>query len=144
MLYKILRFLGAIIVAIIFALLADFYSIAFFSGACEFFNNITWKSWLSFDTLRGFYLPIIWGILWLIGWGLRWLVKGSIWMAIIPIFYFLYRLIGVDFYILFINRTAIIDIDHGFWYYTGAVLTFIELLAYYGICIVFMFAKEDE
>jgi len=141
MIYKVLRFLGAIIVAYIFALLNDLMNLAFFRGACDFFNDITWKSWLSFDTLRGFILPIIWAILWLVGWGLWWLVKGVKWITILPIIYFIVRLID-DFYLLFINPSAIIDMEHGFWYYTGAVITFIEILVCYGICTVALFQKQ--
>ncbi len=145
MIYKVLRFLGAIIAALLFSYLVNFFHIAFFGGAAHFFANLSWSNWFSFDLLRGFLLPIVWTILWLIGMGLAWLVRGSKVFAALPLIWFLSGII-TDFRILFLNPIELIvnDIGLGFWYYLGAVITFIEILVCYGICAISMFAPDND
>ena len=144
MTYKVLRFIGAIVVAILFRFLVDFIHIAFFGGAAHFFANLSWSNWFSFDIFRGFFLPIAWTILWLIGMGLMWLVRGSKVIAALPIILFVLGIIS-DYNKLFLNPIELIvdDIGLGFWYYFGAIITFIEILTCYVVCAVSMFASDE-
>lgn len=143
--YKVLRFIGAIITAWIFRYLVNFFHIAFFGGATHFIANLSWSNWFSFDILRGFLLPIAWTILWLIGMGLVWLVRGSKVIAALPLLLFVSGII-VDFRILFIEPIELIvdDIGQGFWYYIGAIITFITILICYFVCAVSMFATDEN
>ena len=145
MIHKVLRFLGAMVAALLFSYLVDFFHIAFFGGIAHFFANLSWSSWFSFDVLRGFLLPIVWGILWLIGMGLAWLVRGSKVIATLPLIWFLLGIIA-DFRILFLDPIELIvnDLGLGFGYYFGAVITFIEILVCYGICSISMFALDND
>ena len=135
---------GAIVVAILFRFLVDFIHIAFFGGAAHFFANLSWSNWFSFDIFRGFFLPIAWTILWLIGMGLMWLVRGSKVIAALPIILFVLGIIS-DYNKLFLNPIELIvdDIGLGFWYYFGAIITFIEILTCYVVCAVSMFASDE-
>lgn len=143
MIYKILRFLGAILSAVLFSYLVDIFHLLFFGGVVHFFANLSWSNWISFDTLRGFLLPVVWTILWLIGMGLAWLVRGSKWIAALPIIYFLLRIVN-DFIILFVEpiEPIVDEIGLGFWYYTGAIVTFIGILVFYIICTLQMLFDE--
>lgn len=141
----ILRFIGAIVAAMLFDYLVSFFHFAFFCGAAHFFANLSWSNWFSFDILRGFLLPIVWGVLCLIGTGLTWIVKGSKIIAALPII-ILIRGIILDFDVLFLNPIdiAVDDIGLGFWYYFGAVLTFLPILIYKTIYIIVgMFAFDE-
>lgn len=144
MVSKVLRFLGAIIAAFLFDYLVNGFHLAFFVGAAHFFANLSWSNWLSFDIFRGFLLPIAWTILWLIGMGLVWLVKGSKIIAALPILMFIWGIIA-EFKFLFLYPTDLIvdDIGQGFWYYLGATLTFLEMVACYVFCSVAMFIEQD-
>ena len=145
MFYKVLRFIGAIITALLFGYLVDFFHIAFFGGAAHFFANLSWSNWFSFDIFRGFLLPIVWTILWLIGMGLMWLVKGSKVIAALPLIIFLLGVIA-DFRILFLYPDEFIvnDIGQGFWYYFGAILTFIGIIICYGVCAISLFVTDES
>ncbi len=144
MVYKVLRFLGAVALAWIFSFLASVFHTLFFAGTAHFFANISWSNWLSFDIFRGFLLPIAWSILWLIGAGLVALVRGNKIIAALPIICFILQTIHlVD--VLFIHpiEPIVDEIGQGFWYYFGAVVTFGEILASFGICTVCMFVYDD-
>lgn len=145
MIHKVLRFFGAIVAALLFSYLVDFFHIVFFGGAAHFFANLSWSNWFSFDLFRGFLLPIVWAILLLIGMGLVWLVRGSKVIAALPIVFFIMGIIS-DFKILFLNPIELIvnDIGLGFWYYFGAVVTFLEMLICYGICAFSMFVYNYD
>lgn len=145
MFYKVLRFIGAIIVALLFARLVDAFHITFFGGAAHFIANLSWSNWLGFGVLRGFLLPIAWAILWFIGMGLAALVRGSKAMAALPLVIFVLAVIA-DFRILFLEPIDLIvaDIGQGFWYYFGAILTFIGIVFFYGICAAFMLASDEN
>ncbi|MBR2203378.1 MAG: hypothetical protein IJ914_04140 [Prevotella sp.] len=145
MFYKVLRFFGAIIAALLFAYLVDAFHLAFFGGAVHFLANLSWGSLLGFDILRGFLLPVVWGVLWLIGMGLACLVRGSKVMAALPLVIFVLAVIA-DFRILFLEPIDLIvsDIGQGFWYYFGAILTFIGIVFFYGICAAFMLASDEN
>ena len=145
MFYKVLRFIGAIIVALLFARLVDAFHITFFGGAAHFIANLSWGSWLGFDILRGFLLPVVWGVLWFIGMGLAALVRGSKAMAALPLVIFALGVIS-DFIDLFLEPIDLIvaDIGQGFWYYFGAILTFIGIVFFYGICAAFMLASDEN
>ena len=144
MVYKVLRFIGAIVAAILFRFLVDFVHIAFFGGAAHFFANLSWSNWFGFDLFRGFFLPIVWTILWLIGMGMMWLVRGSKVIAALPIILFVLGIIS-DYNKLFLNPIELIvdEIGLGFWYYFGAIITFIEILTCYVVCAVSMFATDE-
>lgn len=141
--FGVLRFVGAIVAAVLFSYLLDIFHILFFGGVVHFFANLSWSNWISFDIFRGFLLPIVWTILWIIGVGLAWLVRGSKWIAALPIIYFLLRIVN-DIVILFVEpiEPIVDEIGLGFWYYAGAVVTFIEILVFYIICTLQMLSKE--
>lgn len=145
MFYKVLRFFGAIIVALLFARLVDAFHITFFGGAAHFIANLSWGSWLGFDILRGFLLPVAWAILWFIGMGLAALVRGSKAMAALPLVIFALGVIS-DFIDLFLVpvKSIVADIGQGFWYYSGAIGTFILIVVCYGICAAFMLASDEN
>ena len=146
MMYKVLRFFGAIIAALVFSYLVDSFHVAFFAGAAHFFANLSWSSWFGFDILRGAILPFMWAVLWLIGMGLVWLVRGSKVIAALPLIWFLMAVI-TDFLALFLNPMELVadDIGLGFWYYLGAVVTFIVILVCYVICSICMLPfKEND
>lgn len=145
MLNKVLRFIGAIVAALLFRVLVDFFHIAFFGGAAHFFANLSWSNWFSFDIFRGFLLPIVWILLMFIGMGLVWLVRGSKVIAAFPLLLFVLGIIA-DFNRLFLNPIELIvdDIGQGFWYYLGAIITFIEILICYILCAVSMFATDEN
>ena len=145
MFYKVLRFIGAIIAALLFAYLVDAFHITFFGGAAHFIANLSWSNWLGFDILRGFLLPVVWGVLWLIGMGLACLVRGSKAMAALPLVIFALGVIS-DFIDLFLVpvKSIVADIGQGFWYYFGAILTFIGIVFFYGICAAFMLASDEN
>ena len=143
--YKVLRFLGAVVASLLFSYLVDFFHIAFFAGAAHFFANLSWSNWFSFDIFRGILLPIVWAVLWLIGMGLVWLTRGSKVIAALPLLLFVLAII-TDFRTLFLNPIELIvdDIGHGFWYYLGAVVTFIEILVCYIACSISMLGSKEE
>ena len=145
MLYKVLRFIGAIIVAVLFSYLVDVFHFSYFAGASHFFANITWSNWLGFDSLRGIVLPLMWIILWLIGLGLGWLVRGSKIIAAFPILIFILCLI-TDFIGLFIIPLKQItdEIGQGFFYYLGATLTYLGILACYFACSMGILTFQDS
>lgn len=145
MIYKVFRFFGAIIAAVIFSYLVDVFHVLFFGGVVHFFANLSWSNWLSFDIFRGFFLPIAWAILWLIGMGLAWLVRGSKVIAALPILYFILRIINA-FFVLFIDPVEPIveEIGLGFWYYTGAIITFVGILICYIICSAVMISSDKK
>lgn len=145
MIYKILRFVGAIIAAVIFSYLNETVHLAFFAGAAHFFANLTWTNWFSFDTLRGFLLPLIWTFLSLIGMGLVWMVRGSKVISAIPIIWFVLSIVAV-FRILFLEPVELItnDIGEGFWYYTGATVTFAAISICYVICAISMLVSNEN
>ena len=145
MFYKVLRFIGAIIAALLFRFLVDFFHIAFFGGAAHFFANISWSNLFGFEIFGGFLLPIVWNILWLIGMGLMWLVKGSKVIVALPLIIFVLGIIA-DFRRLFLDPIELIvdDIGQGFWYYFGAILTFIEIVICYGVCAISLFVTDES
>lgn len=145
MVYKILKFFGAIAVAILFCYVVDMFHMLLFGGVVFFFADFSWRNWLSLDVFRAFLLPIAWGIIWLIGMGLGWLTKDSKVLAVLPIIIFVIRIIN-DFIVLFIQpiEPIIAEIGLGFWYYAGAVITFIMILACYLICSVVMLNDENN
>ena len=145
MFYKVLRFIGAIIAAFLFAYLVDAFHLAFFGGAVHFLANLSWGSWLGFDILRGALLPVVWTVLWLIGMGLMWLVKGSKAMAALPLVIFALGVIS-DFIDLFLVpvESIVADIGQGFWYYSGAIATFVWIVICYGLCAAFMLASDES
>lgn len=145
MINKVLRFIGAIIAAVIFSYLVDTLHLSFFAGVAHFFANLSWTNWLSFDIFRGLLLPLIWTILWLIGMGIIWLVRGSKVISVIPIIWFVISIIA-DFTTLFLRPMELItnDIGEGFWYYTGAVITFVAILVCYVICMVSMLISRED
>lgn len=145
MMYIVLRFIGAIIAAVIFSFLAEAIHILFFGGAAHFFANFSWSNWLGFDTFRGFLLPIAWAVLWLVGMGLQWLVRGSKKIAAIPVLYFLLRIIYV-FYLLFIETAepVVNEIGAGFWYYVGAIVTYFFIIVCYVVCTAAMLTNNEE
>ena len=104
MFYKVLRFIGAIIVALLFGYLVVFFHIAFFGG-----------------------------------------VKGSKVIAALPLIFFVLGVIE-DFRILFIDPVEFIidDIGQGFWYYFGAILTFIDIVICYGVFAISLFVTEEN
>ncbi len=139
----VLRFIGAILAAAVFAAIVDMFHFLFFAGAAHFFANISWHNWFSLDTLRGFLLPLAWTIMWLVAMGAKWLVKGNIWLAVIPILLCIFGLIhGFDILFLHPYDGIISDIGHGFWYYFGAILTYIEMIVFYVIFVFFILSKE--
>lgn len=144
MLYKVLRFLGAIIAAVLFSFLVDIFHNSFLEGAVHFFANLSWSNWFGFGLFRVFLLPIVWSILWLIGWGVTWLVRGSKVIATLPLILFIMSIIS-DFKILFINpiEPIVDDIGLGFWYYLGAVLTLLDILICYAICSLAMLSSNE-
>ena len=143
MVYKVLRFLGAIIMALIFDYLLSVSHIAFFGGTAHFFSNLSWSNLLSFDIFRGFLLPIVWGVLSLIGIGLVWIVRGEKLIAAIPIYIFVTGAV-TNFKLLFLEPVELIvnDIGLGGWYYFGAGLTFFIILALYISYSVLMLLKQ--
>ena len=145
MIYKILRFIGAIITALIFNLGVNVIHIYFFGGTAHVLANLSWSNWFSFDTIRGFYLPIAWTILYLIGAGLVWMVRGSKIIAAIPIYIFITGGVISSFKQLFLEPVEMIvdDIGLGFWYYFGAVITFLFIIVTYLLCSIFMLMKQD-
>ena len=80
-----------------------------------------------------------------IGMGLVWLVRGSKVIAAFPLLLFVLGIIA-DFNRLFLNPIELIvdDIGQGFWYYLGAIITFIEILICYILCAVSMFATDEN
>ena len=144
MVYKILRFLGAIVVAQIFAFGVSTFHIVFFGGAAHFFANLSWSNWLSFDTFRGFLLPIAWTVLSLIGFGLVWIVRGEKLIAAIPIC-ILIKGVFMSFKLLFLEPAELIvdEIGQGFWYYFGAILTFLPILMLYVGYSIAMLCEQD-
>ena len=145
MVYKILKFLGAIAVAILFCYVVDMFHMLLFGGVVFFFADFSWRNWLSLDVLRALLLPIAWGIIGLIGMGLVWLTKESKTFAVLPITIFAFRIIN-DFIVLFIQpiEPIIAEIGLGFWYYVGATITFIMILACYLICSLVMLNRRDS
>ena len=144
--YKLLRFFGSIIAALLFSYIVDAFHIAFFAGAAHFFANLSWSNWFGFGVLRGFLLPVVWAILWLVGMGLVWLARGSKIIAAFPLVLFALGII-TDFKGLFLNPIELIvdDIGLGFWYYLGATITFTEIIICYVVCSVCMLtANEDD
>ena len=145
MFYKVLRFIGAIIAALLFGRLVDAFHLAFFGGAAHFIANLSWSNWFGLGILRGFLLPVAWGVLWLIGMGLACLVRGSKVMAALPLVIFVLGVIS-DFIVLFLEpvESIVADIGQGFWYYSGAIGTFIWIVVCYGICAAFMLASDEN
>lgn len=135
--FFLLRLSGAFIASIIFSYLVDFFHMAFFGGTAHVIVNFTWRNLFSYDVLRGFLLPLIWTILWLMAWGICWIVRGSKIMAIPPILYFLLAIV-YDFRRLYVAPLDMIisDTGDGFWYYFGATLTFIGMLVCYFACSI--------
>lgn len=144
MVSKVLRFLGAIIAAILFDYLVYTFHFSFFAETAHFFANLSWSNWLSFDIFRGFLLPVEWTILGLIGVSLMWLVRGSKIIAALPTVIFIFNIIG-NFYLLFLEPSELIvnDIGQGFWYYFGAILAFIAMSGCYIGCTVSMYIDPD-
>ena len=142
---KVLRFIGTIIATFVFCFLVQLFHVLFFAGAVHFFANITWSSWFSFDFFRGFLLPIGWAVIWLVGAGLVWLVKGNKMLAVLPLIWFVIQTI-ISFVGLFVNpvEPIIEEIGLGFWYYFGAVITFVEILICFGICVFSMFIYNED
>ena len=66
-------------------------------------------------------------------------------MAALPLVIFVLAVIA-DFRILFLEPIDLIvaDIGQGFWYYFGAILTFIGIVFFYGICAAFMLASDEN
>ena len=145
MIYKVLRFIGAIIAASIFSFGVNFTYFSFFDEVSHFFANLSWSNLLSFDIFRGFLLPVAWAILYLIGAGLVRMVRGSKIIAAIPIYIFITVGVISSFKLLFLESVEIIvdDIGLGFWYYFGAVITFLFIIVTYLLCSIFMLIKQD-
>ncbi|MBR4389720.1 MAG: hypothetical protein IKT00_11150 [Prevotella sp.] len=139
----VLRFIGAILATVVFAMIAVLFHFLFFGGAAHFFANISWHSLFSFDSLRGLLLPLAWTIMWLVAMGAKWIVKGNIWLAVIPILICILGLIhGFDILFLHPYEVIISDIGHGFWYYLGAILTYIGMIVFFAIFGFFILSKE--
>lgn len=142
---KFLRFVGAIVVAILFAFLVNMIHLSFFVGAVHTISNLSWSNWLGFDTFRGFLLPIAWAILWAVAWGLSWLVRGNRWIAALPVVVFVSSIIK-EFGLLFLHplEEVYVEAGQGFWYYLGAIITYIAMLICYTLCTVFMLSWKEE
>ena len=155
MVYKIIKFFGAIVVAILFCYVVDIFHMLLFGEVVFFFVDFSWSNWLSWDLLRGKWyglallrgllLLIVWGIICLIGMALEWLTKESKTFAILPIIIFIFRIVN-DFIVLFIQpiEPIVAEIGLGFWYYVGATITFIMILACYLICSLVMLSRRDS
>lgn len=145
MLVKVLRFIGAIVLSFAFSYLVDVSTISFFAGTAHFFANLSFSNWMGFDLLRGVLIPILFTIMIFAGMGVIWLVKGSKIIAIIPIIIFIVS-ICTEFLSLFIYPIELItqDIGAGFWYYTGAVITFLEMILCYTVCSLGMLESNED
>ena len=86
-----------------------------------------------------------WAVIWLVGAGLVWLVKGNKMLAVLPLIWFVIQTI-ISFVGLFVNpvEPIIEEIGLGFWYYFGAVITFVEILICFGICVFSMFIYNED
>ena len=51
----VLRFIGAILATVVFAMIAVLFHFLFFVGAAHFFANISWHSLFSFDSYLNLY-----------------------------------------------------------------------------------------
>ena len=141
----VLRFIGVIVSAVLFSYLVETFHYMFFRGIVHFFSNLSLGNWLFFDLFRGILLPVLLVLSSLIAMGITWMVKGSKVLKVIPICYFILRMIN-DFIYLFIDQlSSIVDeIGSGFWYYTGAVVAFLGILICYGLCIASIIVSEDN
>lgn len=141
---KLLRFIGAVIVALLFDYIVRLSHIAFFAGATHLLANLTWSNWLGFDILRASLVPVVWGILGLLGFGLSWLVRSSKIIAALPIVIFISGVI-YSFANLFLYPIEMIvdDIGQGVWYYLGATVTFFFMLVCYVLGSIAMFGEYD-
>lgn len=141
----LLRLSGAFVVSFFFSYLVDFFHMAFFGGTAHVIVNFTWRTLFSYDMLRGFLLPVMWTIIWLIALGLCWIVRRHKLIAIPPILYFLLALV-YDIKRLYIYPVDMIisETGDGFGYYLGATLTFIGMLICYIACIIALLLYDPQ
>lgn len=144
MINKIVRFIGAIVLAWLFGCIVDIYHLFCFEAMAHYFSNLSLSNLFRWELLSAVLLPIVWAIIWLIGLGIVSLAKQSKLMKTIVLIVFVYSIIA-DFRIVFIIpiEPIVYDIGHGFWYFFGAILSFIGMLICYGICSVSLFVHEE-
>lgn len=145
MLFKLLRFIGAILLAILFSYLVDVCTISFFAGTAHFFANFSFENWMGFDLLRGLFVPTLITLIVIVGWVVVKIVNGSKLIMIIPMVIFTIC-IFTDFINLFFFPIEIItdEIGTGFWYYLGASITFLEMIICYAACSLSMIEPKDN
>lgn len=154
--YKILRFLGAIAVAIVFAFLVDYLSVLLFKCFVDYLQGLSFEHFFAsllslslFGTIAPLVLGLAGAIVGGVGYVLVWLVRGVKWLAITPIIYFVSRIIS-DVYLLFFRpeqemQEMINYIGHSSWYYLGAIVTLVVIICCYLACSVAMlFYDENE
>lgn len=145
--YKILRFFGALIAAILFIFLVQMFHVVSMDVVIHMLANFSWKTLFSIDILRGFIIPIVWGLFYLMTIGIGWIVRGSKVIATLPIIYFLLALANL-FYLLFVNpqSSSVDEVGLGVLYYLCAIVTFLVIIGWTLFCTIAMFAygKENE
>lgn len=100
--YKILRFFGAIIAAYIFFYLVEW---ACFSIFLKYINQVTDYVWADWFKLSSLVISVGVTSIVAVGIVLCNLVRGNIWLAILPILYFIDRLISL--FNVFINTDIV-------------------------------------